>query len=133
MCVRVGVGTNCSSQVRIQLAPGSAHAMSVAGNIIREEGFMSLYNGLSAGILRQAVYTTARLGLFSTFLDRLSGGNSKGATFAQRSAAGLSAGVSFVPFVHRLTPLTNTLRPVQHLLETRPTWPSFGTSQKKTT
>lgn len=68
-------------------------AASVAGNIIRQEGFMSLYNGLSAGVLRQAVYTTARLGLFSTFLDRVTAGKPKEATFYQRSAAGLSAGV----------------------------------------
>lgn len=92
-CWRIRPFFSSVLQVRIQLAPGSTGAVAVAGDIIRTEGFMSLYNGLSAGILRQAVYTTARLGLFSTFLDRLSGGQPKQATFGQRAAAGLSAGV----------------------------------------
>lgn len=56
---------------------------------------MDLYTGLSAGLLRQAVYTTARLGFFDTFMKSLTvrakeKGNQIG--FAERAAAGLSAG-----------------------------------------
>ena len=49
-----------------------------------------LYTGLSAGLLRQAVYTTARLGLFDTFMGKLSQGGQVG--FKERAIAGLSAG-----------------------------------------
>mmetsp|Transcript_32282 Transcript_32282/g.52159 ORF Transcript_32282/g.52159 Transcript_32282/m.52159 type:complete len:332 (-) Transcript_32282:350-1345(-) len=43
-----------------------SHALST---IIKEEGALALYNGLGAAILRQATYTTARLGLFRVFSD----------------------------------------------------------------
>ncbi|XP_075652089.1 mitochondrial dicarboxylate/tricarboxylate transporter DTC-like [Castanea sativa] len=49
-------------KVRIQLGQGSAG--SVARNMLKEEGFGAFYKGLSAGLLRQATYTTARLGSF---------------------------------------------------------------------
>ena len=37
----------------------------VATKIIQKDGFGALYKGLSAGLLRQATYTTARLGIFN--------------------------------------------------------------------
>jgi len=43
----------------------------VAKDIIKEGGFGSLYKGLSAGLLRQATYTTARLGIFQGLSDYL--------------------------------------------------------------
>ena len=43
--------------------------MSVASSIIREEGFFAMYRGLSAGLFRQATYTTARLGAYRTLSD----------------------------------------------------------------
>ena len=39
---------------------------------IREQGAMSLYSGLSAGLLRQIFYTTSRIGLFEVFRDEMS-------------------------------------------------------------
>ena len=43
----------------------------VAGDIIAKDGFGSLYKGLGAGLLRQATYTTARLGIFNTMSEEL--------------------------------------------------------------
>ena len=43
----------------------------MARNIIAEEGVGGLYKGLSAGLLRQATYTTARLGIFNYLSDYL--------------------------------------------------------------
>jgi solute carrier family 25 oxoglutarate transporter 11 len=37
--------------------------------IIRREGFFALYNGLSAGLLRQATYTMTRLGTYTVVND----------------------------------------------------------------
>ena len=46
-------------KVRLQLgATGSP--LAIAGRIISEEGVGALYKGLSAGLVRQATYTTAR-------------------------------------------------------------------------
>merc|ERR1712224_348246 len=38
---------------------------------VREDGFMSLYNGLGAGIWRQIFYASSRYGLFQIFRDEL--------------------------------------------------------------
>lgn len=43
----------------------------VAGDIIKQDGFISLYKGLGAGLLRQATYTTARLGIFNKLSEEL--------------------------------------------------------------
>jgi solute carrier family 25 oxoglutarate transporter 11 len=37
--------------------------------IIRNEGITGIYAGLSAGLLRQATYTTARMGIFQSLND----------------------------------------------------------------
>ena len=34
--------------------------------IIKKEGVLGLYNGLSAALLRQATYTTGRLGVYTS-------------------------------------------------------------------
>lgn len=39
-----------------------------------QDGFLSLYTGLSAGLVRQATYTTARLGIFRTLSNYMAGG-----------------------------------------------------------
>ena len=43
--------------------PSSA---SVLMGVVKNEGFRTLYTGLSAGLLRQATYTTTRLGKHSS-------------------------------------------------------------------
>ena len=42
---------------------------AVAGNLIKKQGVGSLYKGLSAGLLRQATYTTARLGIYNNIYE----------------------------------------------------------------
>ncbi|KAJ5759333.1 hypothetical protein N7520_006489 [Penicillium odoratum] len=88
-------------KVRLQLAGEGAKtgprpsAFGITRDIIATGKVLDLYTGLSAGLLRQAVYTTARLGLFDTFMQTLNAkadsANTK-VTFAERAAAGLSAG-----------------------------------------
>lgn len=39
-------------------------SLSVLLSVVKNEGFLKLYNGLSAGLLRQATYTTTRLGTY---------------------------------------------------------------------
>ncbi|GAB65155.1 mitochondrial 2-oxoglutarate/malate carrier protein [Plasmodium cynomolgi strain B] len=60
-------------KVRIQLNAEGKNAVKnpfiIGKNIIVNEGVLSLYKGLDAGLTRQIVYTTGRLGLFRTFSD----------------------------------------------------------------
>jgi solute carrier family 25 oxoglutarate transporter 11 len=88
-------------KVRIQLAgEGKAGGpkptpISVARQIIASGRVLDLYTGLSAGLLRQAVYTTCRLGFFDTFMKTLSErAKSRGSVvgFSERATAGLAAG-----------------------------------------
>lgn len=88
-------------KVRIQLAgEGKAGGpkptpLSVTREILASGKALDLYTGLSAGLLRQAVYTTARLGFFDTFMASLaSRAKAKGTSvgFAERASAGLAAG-----------------------------------------
>lgn len=88
-------------KVRIQLAGEGVSGgpkptpLSVTREILASGKARDLYTGLSAGLLRQAVYTTARLGFFDTFMGTLTKrakekGNKIG--FGERATAGLAAG-----------------------------------------
>ena len=55
---------------------------AVAGEIIKSGGFGSLYKGLSAGLLRQATYTTARMGIFNNISVALKEHNQGGVSHA---------------------------------------------------
>ena len=88
-------------KVRIQLAGEGTSGgpktspLAVARGIIASGKVMDLYTGLSAGLLRQAVYTTARLGFFDTFMKSLTvraKEQGRQAGFAERATAGLTAG-----------------------------------------
>lgn len=67
--------------------------IGVAKDIIAKDGFGSLYKGLSAGLLRQATYTTARLGIFQQITDYAKKANDgKNLPLWQKAACGLTAG-----------------------------------------
>lgn len=59
-------------------------------NTIRKEGIVSLYSGLSAGILRQVFYSTSRFGLFELFRDELA--KYRTIDFASRLFTGVISG-----------------------------------------
>ena len=48
----------------------SFHAIST---ILKNEGIFAMYTGLSAGLLRQATYTTTRLGVYTWLFENFSG------------------------------------------------------------
>ena len=88
-------------KVRLQLTGEGSRGgprptpLSVARDIIAKGRVLDLYSGISAGLLRQVVYGTSRLGFFFTFEDLLKqraeqNGTSYG--FSQRALASLTAG-----------------------------------------
>jgi solute carrier family 25 oxoglutarate transporter 11 len=88
-------------KVRLQLAGEGVKTgpkptpISVTREIIAQGKVLDLYTGLSAGLLRQAVYTTARLGFFDTFMGTLSRRakeQGRNIGFSERAGAGLTAG-----------------------------------------
>lgn len=87
-------------KVRLQLAGKGLStgprptALTITSAILASGRIQDLYTGLSAGLLRQAIYTTARLGLFDHILDALTARHltTSEPTFADRALAGLAAG-----------------------------------------
>lgn len=60
--------------------------------LLKNEGVLGLYAGYSAAVLRQAVYGTARLGLFQTFTNLLQHDSHSPLTFIQKVGCGLASG-----------------------------------------
>merc|ERR1711970_1542516 len=80
---------------RMQVAKSSGGAkpttLSVISGVIKNEGISTLYNGLSAGLLRQATYTTTRLGIYTWLFETFStDGTPPG--FFMKAALGMTAG-----------------------------------------
>lgn len=93
------------SKVRLQLFatlnPGKPKPsfISILRTLIKEEGFTAIYAGLSASLMRQAVYGTARIGLFRSFSDNLSKrNNGEPLSFGAKALAGMGSGSIAVCF-----------------------------------
>lgn len=82
--------------VRMNLASASSAAkaptsfFSFASELVKTKGFMSLYDGLGAGCVRQIFYATSRFGLFETLRDAAA--QYRKTDFAQRFAIASVAG-----------------------------------------
>ncbi|KAF6018445.1 SLC25A11 [Bugula neritina] len=60
--------------------------------ILRNEGIIGIYTGLSAGLLRQATYTTTRLGIYSMLFEKFSSTDGTPPNFLTKAVLGMSAG-----------------------------------------
>ncbi|KAL6779375.1 hypothetical protein ACKKBG_A12085 [Auxenochlorella protothecoides x Auxenochlorella symbiontica] len=93
-----GMGATCIIQpvdmvkVRLQLGDKGS-PLTIAKNLARSQGVGALYRGLSAGLVRQATYTTARLGLYNYIFEAAKGLNEgRPLPLWQKAVCGLSAG-----------------------------------------
>jgi len=69
-------------------------SLSILTGVVKNEGFRTLYNGLSAGLLRQATYTTTRLGIYTFLFEKLSGTDGKPPPFLVKAGIGMAAGAT---------------------------------------
>ncbi|XP_056629626.1 mitochondrial 2-oxoglutarate/malate carrier protein-like [Diorhabda sublineata] len=67
------------------------HACQV---IIRQEGVLAMYNGLSAGLLRQLTYTGTRLGVYTYLFDTFKSPDGTPPGFFTKLLFGMAAGVA---------------------------------------
>ncbi|CAH1772442.1 unnamed protein product [Owenia fusiformis] len=67
----------------------SFHALRA---ILKNEGVTGIYTGLSAGLLRQATYTTTRLGVYTTLFDKFKGKDGSPPGFFTKAGIGVTAG-----------------------------------------
>uniref|UniRef100_A0A3Q3M0F3 Solute carrier family 25 member 11 n=1 Tax=Mastacembelus armatus TaxID=205130 RepID=A0A3Q3M0F3_9TELE len=63
-------------------------------SILKNEGFQGIYTGLSAGLLRQATYTTTRLGIYTILFEKLTGSDGRPPNFFLKALIGMTAGAT---------------------------------------
>lgn len=79
--------------VRMNISGSQKSFSAFAGGLVKTEGVGTLYQGLSAGMLRQVPYATTRFGLFETMRDVMA--KYRKTDFAQRFfIASVSGGVA---------------------------------------
>lgn len=71
----------------------SRSSLHVLRSIITNEGFFAIYSGLSAGLLRQATYTTTRLGIYTWLFEQFTKDGTT-TSFATKAVIGLTAGAT---------------------------------------
>ena len=80
---------------RMQLAGAGGKdrvtSLQVIKSVIKNEGVSGLYVGLSAGLFRQASYTTVRMGVYSSLFDTYAA-DGKNPSFFAKAAMGMAAG-----------------------------------------
>ncbi|XP_033331275.1 mitochondrial 2-oxoglutarate/malate carrier protein [Megalopta genalis] len=75
---------------RMQLSGTRTSTLSVVTSIVKREGILAFYSGLSAGLLRQGTYTTTRLGIYNWLFEIASKNNQSG--FLAKALIGSAAG-----------------------------------------
>eukprot|EP01067_Filipodium_phascolosomae_P001559 Filipodium_phascolosomae@DN2020_c0_g1_i2.p1 len=86
-------------KVRLQLSGENGasklykNSFDALQKIVRNEGMMKLWSGLSAGVLRQATYTTIRGGVYQSLRDRLSDNGARPQSFRLRLFCGMVGGM----------------------------------------
>merc|ERR1712012_559766 len=81
------------NRMQVSKSAGGAKptTVSIISGIIKNEGVSTLYNGLSAGLLRQATYTTTRPGIYTWLFETFSN-DGKPPSFFMKAALGMTAG-----------------------------------------
>jgi len=83
-------------KVRIQLQQGNVNAnpVSIAANMLRKEGVLIFYRGLSAALFRQLTYGMTRLGIFRTLTNKFTpeGKTAADIDFMTKAGCSLTAG-----------------------------------------
>lgn len=69
-------------------------ALDAIAKIVKSEGFTSLYKGLTAGLLRQATYTTTRLGTYTFLNEKYKKETGKNANVFVAMGLGVCAGIT---------------------------------------
>lgn len=83
-------------KVRLQNASKQVHVkptmLRTFMNIVRHEGFLALYSGLSASLLRQATYSTTRIGVYEEVKSRLATAEGEKPSFAKLALLASASG-----------------------------------------
>ncbi|EPS64786.1 hypothetical protein M569_09987, partial [Genlisea aurea] len=82
-----------SSCFQVPAAPAQrGGVVSVGFKIVREDGMRGLFSGVSATVLRQALYSATRMGLYEVLKEKWTDPNSRTLALERKILAGLVAG-----------------------------------------
>jgi len=76
----------------MQLKGGNLGTIGCGMQLVKDNGITSLYKGMSASVMRQASYGTARLGIYTTLLDKFTHQDGSPPPLYQKLAFSASAG-----------------------------------------
>ncbi|TPX38374.1 hypothetical protein SmJEL517_g00193 [Synchytrium microbalum] len=79
-------------KVRLQTSTTKASLVRMVATIIKQEGLTALYAGLTASLLRQATYSTARFGVYDTLKPMLGTDEKGNSSFLAQLTAGVAGG-----------------------------------------
>ncbi|PKK18745.1 solute carrier family 25 (mitochondrial carrier; dicarboxylate transporter), member 10 [Columba livia] len=84
---------SCSERVHLQTQQeAKMRMMGMAMHVIRTDGFLALYNGLSASLCRQMTYSLTRFGIYETAKNHLDQGSKGPPPFYQKVLLGAVGG-----------------------------------------
>lgn len=83
-------------KVALQTQQTKMNVISFTGQLVKEQGVMTLYNGISASLLRQLTYSTARFGLYEVGKDHFNTDTFMGKVFLA-GASGAVGGLIGTP------------------------------------
>ncbi|CAI2722644.1 unnamed protein product [Schistosoma spindalis] len=72
---------------------GQRNSLQVLMSVIKNEGFFAIYSGLSAGLLRQATYSTARLGIYTNLFEQYTKRKKESPNFFTKISIAVTAGI----------------------------------------
>ncbi|CAH2003420.1 unnamed protein product [Acanthoscelides obtectus] len=78
---------------RMQVTKGQASLTEAVTGIIDEKGVKGLWTGLSAGLARQATYTTTRLGIYTVLFDKAKAADGTPPGYAVKAVLAMMAGL----------------------------------------
>ncbi|KAK4452207.1 mitochondrial dicarboxylate transporter [Podospora aff. communis PSN243] len=82
------------TKYRMQVHRSKESMLSTLYRFAARDGIPSLWSGLSASILRQATYSTARFGLYTSLSRQLQAGGTKPSTASTIACAGVAGGLA---------------------------------------
>ena len=71
---------------------GTAARLSIVGDVVRREGLLGLYRGLSAALMRQGLYSTTRFGFYDIIKQLLGESSTNRLPYYRKVVATMTGG-----------------------------------------